>query len=66
MANQLPTADEAFGPAPLPIDEPFPREEEAERVTRATKRAKLDFLGWWVQISLPDEPTSGLFVDFTP
>src|SRR5262245_51325480 len=33
MANQLPTADEAFGPAPLPIDETVPPEEEAERVT---------------------------------
>ena len=49
MANQRPTADDAFGPAPLPIDETFPPEEEAERVTPRHEGAKLD-LGRRVQM----------------
>ena len=63
MANQLPTADESFGPAPLSIDETVPPEEEAERVTPRHEGAHLD-LGRRFKCRLPD-PTSGLFVDFT-
>jgi hypothetical protein len=60
MANQLPTADEAFGPAPLPP------EEDAERETPRHEGGPTSIRTGGLKYPQPDEPTSGLFVDLIP